>query len=69
VSDKVDLHDEITAICDKLGYEPGFVYLLRIEPDKVTVHAYDKHPTTGHKYVDEDTSQVVTHTKTVPIES
>lgn len=57
MTDRIDIHDPLTEICERLGLEPQFVSQLLISPFTVTATVYEKNEN-GEKYVDALTAVV-----------
>lgn len=53
VSDKIDIHDEVAALCAKFGIDPSMVTRIELQPTRaaLTVYLPDAN---GRKHVDQD---------------
>lgn len=56
MSDKIDVHNEVQSICDKLGLEPERVLRLDMYPFEFVVEVA-KLNDDGAKFIDEETNE------------
>ena len=68
---KLNIARQNNALLRRLGLEPSMTKRLVIEPDKVTVTEYQRHPEHGGKWVDyshgTDNGAVATTERIIPV--
>jgi hypothetical protein len=60
MSEKLNIHENVSGICSQLGIEPALVRRLDVTPTSVTAEVYKRNEQ-GSKYVDEDGEAAVEH--------
>lgn len=61
MSDRIDIHDEVQALCDKLGFNYPFVKRLAITPQLIEVDVYRANDA-GEKFLEHGKVALETHT-------
>lgn len=71
MTDRIDIHDPITEICERLGLIPQLVgeliLDLTIKPSTITATTYVTGGASGSKQINTETGNPITQTTTFPV--